>query len=146
MKLILAGEQVMDLPVHEDVMYVGFLDDEMKQSAIAGSVALVQSSPFESFSIVLCEAWLQERPVLVQGWSEVMSGQVRRSEGGLPYSGFAEFESCLHLLHTNPEVGNELGRNGKKYVETMYAWDSVLDRFEATVEIAQENFRAKIRR
>ena len=146
MKLILAGEQVMDLPVHEDVMYVGFLDDEMKQSAIAGSVALVQSSPFESFSIVLCEAWLQERPVLVQGWSEVMAGQVRRSEGGLPYSGFAEFESCLHLLHMNPEVGNELGRNGKKYVENMYAWDSVLDRFEATVEIAQENFRAKIRR
>ena len=37
MKLILAGEQVMDLPVHEDVMYVGFLEDEMKQSAIAGS-------------------------------------------------------------------------------------------------------------
>ena len=75
-----------------------------------------------------------------------MAGQVRRSEGGLPYSGFAEFESCLHLLHMNPEVGNELGRNGKKYVENMYAWDSVLDRFEATVEIAQENFRAKIRR
>lgn len=143
MKLILAGEQIMDLPVHEDVIYVGFLDDNMKQSAIAGSVALVQSSPFESFSIVLCEAWLQEKPVLVQGWSEVMTGQVRRSEGGLPYNGFAEFEVCLHLLQSNPELGKELGRNGKKYVENMYAWDLVLDRFEATVKVAQQKFNER---
>ena len=141
MRLVLAGEQIMDLPEHEDITFVGFLDNEMKQSAIAGSVALVQSSPFESFSIVLCEAWLQERPVLVQGASEVMVGQVKRSEGGLPYNGFAEFESCLHLLHSDVELANDLGKNGKKYVESMYAWDSVLDRFEATVKIAQKNFR-----
>lgn len=140
MRLVLAGEQIMDLPEHDDITYVGFLDDEMKQSAIAGSVALVQSSPFESFSIVLCEAWLQERPVLVQGVSEVMVGQVKRSEGGLPYNGFAEFESCLHLLHSSPELANELGQNGKKYVENMYAWDSVLDRFESTVKMAQNIF------
>jgi hypothetical protein len=37
-------------------------------------------------------------------------------------------------------LANALGKNGKKYVESMYAWDSVLDRFEATVKIAQKNF------
>ena len=141
LRLVLAGEKMMDLTEHEDITYVGFLNDEMKQSAIAGSIALVQSSPFESFSIVLCEAWLQQRPVLVQGRSEVMSGQVRRSEGGLPYNGFAEFESCLHLLFTNTELGNELGRNGKNYVVNRYSWNTVLDRFEATVEIAQQRFK-----
>ena len=144
LRLVLAGEKMMDLPENEDVKYVGFLDDEMKQSAIAGSIALVQSSPFESFSIVLCEAWLQERPVLVQGRSEVMTGQARRSEGGLPYKGFAEFESCLHLLHSNTELANELGRNGKLYVDKMYSWNSVLDKFEVTVEIAQRNFKEKL--
>ena len=143
LRLVLAGEKMMDLPEHEDITYVGFLNDEMKQSAIAGSIALVQSSPFESFSIVLCEAWLQQRPVLVQGRSEVMSGQVRRSEGGLPYNGFAEFEACLHLLFTNTELGNELGRNGKNYVVNRYSWNTVLDRFEATVEIAQQRFKEK---
>ena len=72
-----------------------------------------------------------------------MTGQVRRSEGGLPYNGFAEFEVCLHLLQSNPELGKELGRNGKKYVENMYAWDLVLDRFEATVKVAQQKFNER---
>jgi glycosyltransferase involved in cell wall biosynthesis len=143
MRLVIAGEKMMEIPVHEDVVCVGFLDDEMKQSAIAGSIALVQSSPFESFSIVLCEAWLQSKPVLVQGWSEVMVGQVRRSEGGLFYNGFAEFEGCLQLLHTQPDLASELGQNGNNYVRRMYEWSSVLDKIESTIEIAKQEFAAR---
>jgi glycosyltransferase involved in cell wall biosynthesis len=143
LRLVLAGEQVMELPEHEDIVYVGFLDDEMKKSAIEGSIALVQPSPYESFSIVLCEAWMQERPVLVQAWSEVLKGQVRRSNGGLYYDGVLEFDACLQFLQEKQAQSAELGRNGKQYVESMYSWDSVLTKFEFSVDQAIEQFKKR---
>lgn len=143
LRLVLAGEQVMDLPSVDDIIQVGVLSDDEKAEAIAGAVALVQPSPFESFSIVLCEAWLQSRPVLVQGYSEVLKGQAMRSEGGLPYLGFAEFEGCLQRLLDDPVLADELGKNGHRYVRENYDWDTVLNRFEDGLRIAQKKFLAR---
>ena len=89
LKFVLAGEAVFELPAHDDVVHVGFLDEETKRSALAGCLALLQPSYFESFSIVLCEAWLQGRPALVQGRSEVLEGQARRAGGAIPYRGYS---------------------------------------------------------
>ena len=141
LRLVLSGEKNMDLPDVEDIKYVGFLDEDEKASAIAGSVLLVQPSPFESFSIVLCEAWLQSRPVLVQGYSNVLMGQVRRSGGGLPYNGYAEFEGCLERLLRDHDLRDELGSNGRQYVLNNYNWDTVLTRFEDAVTMAQKHFQ-----
>jgi glycosyltransferase involved in cell wall biosynthesis len=146
LRLVLAGQQMMDLPDVDDIRQVGFLSDEEKADAIAGSVALVQPSPFESFSIVLCESWLQSRPVLVQGYSEVLTGQARRSQGGLPYNGFAEFEECLLQLMNRPELASELGANGYQYVFDNYSWDVVLNRFEEGVHIARSRFAERFRK
>jgi glycosyltransferase involved in cell wall biosynthesis len=141
LKLVLAGDASMEIPDYEGFVHVGFLSELEKREAIAGAVALVQPSPFESFSIVVCEAWLQKRPVLVQGYSPVLSGQVMRSEGGLPYTGFAEFEGCLSLLLNNPALADELGENGSVYVRKTYNWDHVLDVVEKGIDIARDNFR-----
>lgn len=140
LRLVLAGEQSMQLPDVADIRHVGFLDEDDRNAAIAGSVALVQPSPFESFSMVLCEAWMQSRPVLVQGWSEVMVGQCRRSGGGLPYRGYAEFEGCLRVLLDDPGLADELGRNGREWVIGTYGWDAVIDRFEQGVNVALGRF------
>jgi glycosyltransferase involved in cell wall biosynthesis len=144
LKLVLAGESVMEIPEHPDIQHVGFLEDSVKQDAIAGSIALVQPSPFESFSIVLCEAWLQSRPVLVQGASEVMVGQVNRSQGGLPYNGFAEFDGCLHWLYEHQEEAAQLGESGRQYVLENYNWSTVLEKFESMVDAAQKSFHSRV--
>lgn len=140
LKLVLAGDPLIDLPEHEDIIITGFLDEEMKQAAIAGSLALVQSSYFESFSIVLCEAWVQRRPALVQGASTVLRGQAMRSTGAIPYEGYAEFEQAVMMLMNNPSLADEMGLNGRAYVEKTYAWDSVLSGVEESLEIARKNF------
>jgi len=141
LKLVLAGDASMEIPDYEGFVHVGFLTEQEKKEAIAGAVAVVQPSPYESFSIVVCEAWLQKRPVLVQGYSPVLSGQVLRSEGGLPYTGFAEFEGCLSLLLNNPALADDLGEKGSVYVRETYNWDHVLDVVEKGIEIARDNFR-----
>jgi glycosyltransferase involved in cell wall biosynthesis len=140
LKLVLAGDPLVDLPQHEDIVITGFLDEADKHAAIAGSLALVQSSYFESFSIVLCEAWVQRRPALVQGASTVLRGQAMRSAGAIPYEGYAEFEQAVLMLLENPGLADELGSNGRKYVEETYEWAHVLKGFEESLVIAKERF------
>jgi glycosyltransferase involved in cell wall biosynthesis len=145
LKLVFAGEEVVPLPPHPDMCFTGFLSEDMKQGALAGALALVQSSYFESFSIVLCESWVQHRPALVQGASPVLAGQARRSGGAIPYRGFAEFEAAVELLRNTPELADRMGDNGRRYVDEHYRWDRVLERVEATAELAIERFAARPR-
>jgi len=139
LKFVLAGAAVFQLPDHPDVTHVGFLDEETKRAALAGSLALLQPSYFESFSIVLCEAWLQGRPALVQGRSEVLAGQAARAGGAIPYRGFAEFEAAVELLLDKPELACRMGESGKRYVEQTYTWDTVIDQVESAVRLATYN-------
>lgn len=141
--LVFAGEAVSDLPEHNDVVHVGFLGEEDKRSALAGCLALLQPSYYESFSIVLCEAWLQGRPALVQGLSDVLAGQARRAGGALPYRGFAEFEAALDLLVDDPAFADRLGRGGRQYVEDNYGWPTVIDGVEHAVELAHREFASR---
>jgi glycosyltransferase involved in cell wall biosynthesis len=137
LKFVLAGEAVFELPIDQDVIHVGFLAEHEKRAALAGCHALLQPSYFESFSIVLCEAWLQGRPALVQARSEVLDGQARRAGGAIPYRGFAEFETALDLLLADPVLADQMGRSGRRYVEQTYSWPTVLDEVEAAVGVAQ---------
>ena len=140
LKLVLAGEELVELPTHPDIIITGFLDEPEKQGAISDSLALVQPSYFESFSIVLCEAWVQCRPALVQGASTVLRGQAVRSSGAIPYEGFAQFEQAVMMLLEDPTLAQRLGENGRLYVESTYNWSSVLTGVEECLALASEHF------
>ena len=143
LKLVLAGDSIVELPDHEDILITGFLEESMKHAAIKGSLALVQSSFFESFSIVLCEAWVQKRPALVQGASTVLRGQAMRSNGAIPYEGYAEFEQAVMMLFEDPNLADELGTSGRAYVEQQYEWGNVVRNVESTLEIAKVEFEKR---
>lgn len=130
LRLVVVGEPVDPPPPHPDVVVTGFVDDPLKQGAVDGALALVQPSYFESFSMVLAEAWVQRRAALVQGRCAVLDGHARRSGGAIPYRGYAEFEAAVDLLVADGALAAELGRAGRRYVEERFAWDAVLDRYE----------------
>ena len=139
--LVLLGQAVQALPLHPDVVLTGFVDDAVKRSALAGALALVQPSYFESFSMVLSEAWAQRKCALVNGRCAVLDGQVRRSGGGVPYRGFAEFEAAVDLLLGDAELPGRLGEAGRRYVERRYDWDNVLSAYETFLgRIASKRF------
>ena len=89
---------------------------------------------------MLCEAWRESRPALVQGRSEVLRGQAMRSGGAIPYQGFAEFEASVNYLLENPTVADQMGQSGYQYIESNYDWNIVLERFEETLSLAQERY------
>lgn len=128
--LVLLGEAVSEVPPTRGVVLTGAVDEATKESALAGCLALVQPSYFESFSIVLCEAWAHRKPAIVQGHCEVLAGQARRSAGAIPYRGYAELEAAIEMVCADPALGYELGAAGRRYLERSYGWDDLLTRYE----------------
>lgn len=140
LKLVIVGDPVRPLPPHDDIVMTGFVSEEEKHDAFAGSLMLVQPSYFESFSIVLTEAWAHRRPALVQGHSAVLAGQARRSGGGLPYQGYGEFEAALELLVDDEALRQRMGTAGRAFVEGRYDWPKVLSKYERFLEALANQF------
>lgn len=130
LKLVIIGDGVRPLDPHPDVVVTGVVDDRTKRDAMAGATALVQPSYFESFAMGLIEAWAEGTPALVQGRCDVLAGQVHRSHGGLAYSGYAEFEAAVDLLHESPALRSALGAAGRTHVRANYSWPAVMSRYE----------------
>jgi glycosyltransferase involved in cell wall biosynthesis len=134
LKLVLMGEPQITVPERDDIIVTGFVDYDVRDSAFAGALAFVMPSFFESFSMVLMEAFAHARPALVQGRCDVLRGQARRSGAAIPYVGFAEFECALEMLSDDPQLATAMGDAGRRYVEREYTWDVVLDRYEGLIE------------
>lgn len=131
LKLVFVGPAVTNARRHNDIVMTGYVDEVTKNGAVAGAIASVHPSYFESFSMALVEAWVQHKPTLVNGRCDVFLGQVTRSRGGLAYRGFAEFEAAVNLVIQDKQFAHSLARSGRRYVETHFAWDTVLERYEA---------------
>ena len=122
-KLLLLGTEVMPIPFHNDIVHLGFVDDEQKWDALKGCEWLIMPSPHESLSMALLEAWSVGRPALVNGQCEVLVRHCQESHGGLWYLDFDEWSAALSSAD---EKGKEiLGRQGKAYVELRYSWARV---------------------
>lgn len=130
LKLVVVGEPVRPLPPHDDVVVTGFVSEEAKHAAMAGCLGFVHPSYFESFSIVLCEAWAHAKPAIVQGRCDVLRGMARRSGAGIAYVGFREFEAAVDLIVTNAELRRTLGHAGRGFVEDNYRWSVVIERYD----------------
>ena len=134
LRLVLLGALLVDDPQRSDVVVTGFVDEPTRNGALAGSLALVQPSYFESFAMVLTESFAQRRPALVQRRCAVLEGHAKRSGAALPYTGFAEFEAVVHELHAAPDLADALGAAGRRYVESDYDWEVVMERYQRTLE------------
>jgi len=129
--LLVIGEEVVKVPDHPDVVAAGFVDEATKHDALAGMLAQVVPSYYESFSMVLCEGWAQSRPALVQGRCQVLVGQAKRSRAAIAYVGFGEFEIAVDELLARPDVADGLGRQGRAFVEDRYSWSNVISLYES---------------
>jgi glycosyltransferase involved in cell wall biosynthesis len=136
-KLVLVGSSKLNIPAHPDIVYLGFLSEEDKFSALAGASVLMMPSFFESLSMVTLEAWALGRPVLANAKCEVLKGQCLRSRAGLFYATYPEFRETLMLLLRLPRLRETMGKNGEEFFRRHYSWDviegkylSILDRLE----------------
>ncbi|MEZ4594915.1 MAG: glycosyltransferase family 4 protein [Chloroflexota bacterium] len=133
-KLVLAGDGPYKPPAGPPFEVRGFVPEAEKQALVAGATALVHPSLNESFSLVLLEAWLASRPVLVHKSCPVTSGHVRRSGGGLAFATYGEFAAAVNLLLSEPALANQMGDNGRTYTNQNYTWPHIINRLETTLK------------
>lgn len=137
LKLVLIGGGEVKVPdtVKNDVIDLGFVDIQDKYDACAGAICLCQPSKNESFSIVIMESWLTERPVLVHNECNVTSNFAKESNSGLYFDNYFEFEGCLNYYIDNPQTASQMGHTGRQFVLDNFKWDVVLKRFMEFLEL-----------
>ncbi len=135
LKLVLTGSGPYDPPTRlaPHIRDLGFVSEQGKHDAMAGALAFCHPSVNESFSIVILESWLAGTPVLVHGAGEVMPDHCKKSNGGLWFRNYPEFEEALSLLLAKPALRDAMGKAGQHYVQQNYAWASVETRLLAAL-------------
>ncbi len=136
LRLVFLGSGPLDLqPVDRKyVVDLGYVPEQDKHDACAAALAFVQPSVNESLSIVIMESWLAGRPVVVHARCAVTSHHARRSQGGLAFNDYFEFEEIVNLLLEQRELARRLAGNGRAYVTGELSWARCLERFHALMQ------------
>ncbi len=134
LKLVLMGKEVLRVPSHPDIINLGFVSEQDKFDGIKGAKCLILPSQFESLSIAILEAMSVDVPVIVNGNCEVLKGHCTRSNAGLYYRSYNEFEGCVNYILEHPDVRNSMGKNGGTYIKEKYQWNDIVRRFQKIVE------------
>ena len=143
LKLVLMGKAVCEIPKHPDIISLGFVTDEDKFDGISGAKALILPSKFERLSISVLEAMTLSKPVIVNGICDVLKGHCIKSNGGLYYKNFFEFEGCVNYLLEHPDVYEIMCKNARKYVEDYFQWEDIMKKFDDIIKLVGEKNEAE---
>lgn len=119
--LVLVGSSEIDIPDHEFIKYLGYVDEREKSYLIQRSVGIINPSHLESFSIVIMEAWEHGVPVIVNAASEVMKSYCDQSNAGLYYYSKSMLHAILEWSVANKDLREQLGQQGQKFVRKIFS-------------------------
>ena len=125
---------MIEVPKREDILSLGFVSEEEKYDGMSGAQLLVLPSRYESLSIVVLDSMKLEVPVVVNKESPVLEDHCRKSKGGLYYENYEEFERAVDFLLTHEKEREEMGKNGRKYVEANFQWDVILGKLDSLID------------
>lgn len=136
LKLVVIGKIDNNMVVrhHDDIEFKGYVSDNEKEMYIRNAKLLVLPSKNESLSIVLLESMAYGKPVLVNGTCAVLKGQCLRSNAGLYYTNYEQFEAELEYMLRHPDICEEMGRNGYRFVKEGYSWNVVKDNITSLID------------
>jgi glycosyltransferase involved in cell wall biosynthesis len=127
--LVFVGPVSDKAPEHPDIVVTGTVSEADKWDILAGAQVMVSPSAYESFSLVLLEAWTLDVPVLVNAGCAATMEHVGRSGGGLYFASYRTFEATVARLVNDEKIRARLGNAGRLYTERYYRWPSIIDRY-----------------
>ncbi|MBM3660210.1 MAG: glycosyltransferase family 4 protein [Actinobacteria bacterium] len=132
--LVLAGPGEARIPerARAHVLDVGQIDGAERDDAMAAATAVLQPSPYESFSRTMMEAWLGGAFVVANRASVVSAWHCARAGAGATYADPDELARALRRA-LEPDAATD-GARGRAYVRREYTWPAVLDRVEERLD------------
>ncbi|VTR52321.1 glycogen synthase, Corynebacterium family [Actinobacillus pleuropneumoniae] len=109
---------------NENVFYFGELTREEVLGALKNCSMLVTMSSSESFGIVILEAWMQKKPVIVNEDCPAFVELVQNGFNGITSRKEKLHEDIQYLLN-NPAAGEKMGEQGYSLLSDKYTWESV---------------------
>ena len=134
LKLVLMGKAIISIPRDRSIISLGFVPEEMKFSGVKNAVALILPSRYESLSISVLEAFAVGTPVIVNGNCEVLKGHCVRSNAGLYYRDYLEFEGIVNRFLNDKDMTAKMAENAEKYIADNYTWDLIEKKFSSIIE------------
>lgn len=136
LKLVLAGvgSDAPEDTLMPHIIDLGFCSEEAKHTAMAGAHVFMHPSVNESFGIVLLESFLTKTPAIVNGQGAVLTDHCQRSNGGLWFRNYPEFEDMLIRLLDDTELHRAMGEAGRQYVLNEYSWDAIMQKLTAAID------------
>jgi glycosyltransferase involved in cell wall biosynthesis len=123
--LVIIGRDEDDVPISEaEAIYLGEQPREIVLGAFKECFCLVNMSESESFGIVILEAWMLEKAVIVNENCPAFSDLVRDNFNGRLSNRESLSGTLSHLLQ-NARFAVELGRNGRASVDPNYSWKNI---------------------
>ncbi len=137
LKLVLAGQRPTSYgDSTKDIVDVGPVGECEKMELLRHMRALVQPSLMESYSRVMIEAWLSEKPVIVHEDCLATATVVRNVDGGLLAGSTSAWEGALYGVDVaEDETLAAMGRRGAAYAHQAANWNLVIDNYERALGI-----------
>ena len=127
--LFLAGDASLTVS-SAGVRVLGRIPERDKWDALAGAVAVVVPSPLESLSLLALEAFAVGAPVVGNGHSDVVQGQLERSGAGCVYRDAASFREAIHAVS---RTRSSLAMNGRAYAKK-HRWSNVVQAYREEMD------------
>ena len=135
LRLLLTGVDLLGVHESEHVRYLGFVDEQRKLALMAGALAFVHPSPYESLSIVALEAMAQGTPLIVNGECEILADHVEASGSGFVFRGEIELHAAIDAMRTqSAQLRTEQAQRARAYVLEHYGREQVRARLNGEVE------------
>lgn len=130
LQVILIGPDDDGIPVQgRHCVYLGRQPREVVRGALMSCIALCNMSTSESFGIVLLEAWLAEKPVIINKECAAFHDLAQDGHNALMVDRH-ELASAISKLLSEPLLCKKLAGNGKAQV-AQFDWQVVADSFVA---------------
>lgn len=131
LKLLLMGGGKIEISkeTKDNIIDIGFVPIQDKFDAYAAAEFLCQPSKNESFSLVIMESWLCNKPVLVHEDCSVTKNFAIESGGGLFFKDYYDFEGCINYFLSHSQNAEQMGKNGREYVMDNFIWDVIVEKY-----------------
>jgi len=74
---------------------------------------------------------------VVNGGCDVLQGHCRKSNAGLYYTNYFEFEAAVNYLLTHKETRSKMGENGVAYIRENYRWDVIMNKLKRLIRVVE---------